>query len=103
MNLAFFSANEVFWRTRWEPSQAGTTTANRTLVAYKDTDFNAPTDPVELDRLLAGPQVWNRYRRGKSENALTGQIFLVNSGTTDITVPAAYATCGCGGTPRWQI
>ena len=28
---------------------------------------------------------------GRPPNALTGQFFLVNSGTADIKVPAAYA------------
>jgi hypothetical protein len=46
VNMAFFSGNEAFWKTRWEPSSDGSSTANRTLVCYKDTHFNAPTDPV---------------------------------------------------------
>src|SRR5215831_13089220 len=37
VNLAFFSGNEVFWKTRWEPSIDGSNTANRTLVTYKET------------------------------------------------------------------
>lgn len=91
LNLAFFTGNEVFWRTRWEPSQAGATTPNRTLVAYKDTHFNAPTDPVEWTGTWRDPRFGTATGGGNPENALTGQIFLVNSGTTDITVPAAYA------------
>ena len=47
VNLAFFSGNEGFWKTRWEPSAAGTTTADRTLVSYKDTHFTERQDPVE--------------------------------------------------------
>ena len=46
VHLAFFSGNEAFWKTRWEPSSDGTNTPGRTLVSYKDTHFNAPTDPV---------------------------------------------------------
>ena len=46
MNLAFFSGNEVYWKTRWEPSEDGTNTANRTLVCYKDTWANAKIDPL---------------------------------------------------------
>ena len=45
VNLAFFSGNEVFWKTRWEPSIDGTNTAYRTLVSYKDTHANAIIDP----------------------------------------------------------
>jgi hypothetical protein len=86
-NLAFFSGNEMFWKTRYEPSQAGPTTADRTLVAYKDTHFNAPTDPVEWtgtwrDRRFSATNI--------PENQLTGQSFVVNAGTSRITVPYAY-------------
>jgi hypothetical protein len=87
VNMAFFSGNEMFWRTRFEPSVAGPATADRTLVAYKDTHFDAPTDPV------AWTGTW-RDRRFSSanipENALTGQSFVVNAGTSRITVPYAY-------------
>jgi hypothetical protein len=93
VNLAFFSGNEMFWKTRWEPSVAGTTTPGRTLVTYKETHFDAPVDPQ-------GPSVWTGTWRdprfspvgdARAENSLTGQFFLVNSGTTDIQVPAQYA------------
>ena len=47
LNLAFFSGNEMFWKTRFEPSAAGTSTPNRTLVSYKDTHFTEQQDPVE--------------------------------------------------------
>ena len=47
VNLAFFSGNEVYWKTRWQSSSAdGTATQYRTLTSYKDTHFNAPTDPT---------------------------------------------------------
>jgi len=41
VNLAFFSGNEIYWKTRWEPSIDGTSTAYRTLVCYKETLANA--------------------------------------------------------------
>src|SRR6185436_14763537 len=37
VNLAFFTGNEVYWRTRWETSVGGTGTPYRTLVCYKET------------------------------------------------------------------
>lgn len=37
VNLAFFSGNEVFWKTRWENSIDGSNTPFRTLVCYKET------------------------------------------------------------------
>ncbi len=94
VNLAFFSGNEVFWKTRWEPSIDGSNTANRTLVAYKETHYDAPVDPQD-------PPTWTgtwmdpRFSPpgdgGNPQNSLTGQLFDVNSGTTDITVPAQYS------------
>lgn len=89
VHLAFFSGNESFWKTRWEPDGAGT--PNRTLVCYKETHANAKIDPQ--------PNVWTGSWRdprfsppadgGRPENSLTGNIFMVNSGTTSITVPEA--------------
>ena len=39
VNLAFFSGNEIYWKTRWEPSTAdGGSTQYRTLVCYKEGD-----------------------------------------------------------------
>ena len=45
VNLAFFSGNESYWKTRWEPSIDGTNTSYRTIVCYKETVANAKTDP----------------------------------------------------------
>ncbi len=94
VNLAFFSGNEMFWKTRWGPSTEGTNTPYRTLTSYKETHFNAPVDPED-------PPTWTGSWRdprfsppadgGKPENALTGQYFLVNAGTSDITVPSQYS------------
>jgi len=86
VNLAFFTANESFWKTRWEPSQDGTNTANRTLVSYKDTHFDTPQDPVDWTGTWRDP----RWATANPENSLTGQSFIVNSGTTAITVPYAF-------------
>ena len=44
LNLAFFSGNEMFWKTRFESSMDGTT-ANRTLASYKDTHFPSSRIP----------------------------------------------------------
>ena len=91
VNLAFFSGNEVFWKTRWEPSADGTSTPDRTLVSYKDTHFNAPTDPVAWTGTWRDPRFGTATGGGNPENALTGQFFMVNSGTTDIDVPSAFS------------
>jgi hypothetical protein len=93
VNLAFFSGNSIFFKTRWEPSIDGTNTPYRTLVCYKDSEANAVIDPLD-------PPTWTGYWRdarfsppadgGHPENALTGTIFQVNSPRNDpITVPQA--------------
>jgi hypothetical protein len=94
VNLAFFSGNEVFWKTRWAPSTEGSNTANRTLITYKETHFNSPVDPED-------PPTWTGSWRdprfsppadgAKPENSLTGQFFLINSGSSELTVPYQYS------------
>src|SRR6202166_2578329 len=93
VNLAFFSGNEVFWKTRWENSIDGTNTPYRTLVCYKETlgpNSNPPAvaavDPLD-------PSTWTGTWRdtsksppddgGRPENGLTGTIFMVNGPATD--------------------
>lgn len=92
VHLAFFSGNEVFWKTRWENSIDGSSTPYRTLVSYKETHANAAIDPAD-------PPTWTGTWRdprfsppadgGRPENALTGTMFKVNSGTVPLQVPAA--------------
>jgi len=82
VHLAFLSGNEVFWKTRWED-------AHRTLVSYKETHANAKIDPAPV-----WTGTWRDARPfnqegPKPENALTGTIFTVNSGTRALQVPAA--------------
>jgi hypothetical protein len=82
VNLALFSGNEVFWKTRWEGNY-------RHLVSYKETHANANIDPSSewtgtwRDRRSINPE------GGRPENALTGTIFTVNCCTVDLQVPAA--------------
>ncbi|MFB9253211.1 DUF4082 domain-containing protein [Sphaerisporangium melleum] len=85
VNLAFFSGNEVYWKTRWENSY-------RTLVSYKETHAGAKIDPA--------PNVWTGTWRdprlsppadgGRPENALTGTLFTVN---------CTYESNGCEAIP----
>ena len=89
VNLAFLSGNEVYWKTRWEPSIAGGSTPHRTLVTYKESRDNAKTDPS-----ASWTGTWRDVRfsppsdGGKPENALTGTIWTVERGTYAIKVPA---------------
>src|SRR5258708_39167510 len=84
------SGNEIFWKTRWEPSIDGTNTLYRTLVCYKETTANAMIDPAD-------PPVWTGTWRDprfsppadgrRPENALSGTLFGVSSPRNDpITV-----------------
>jgi hypothetical protein len=94
VNLAFFSGNEMFWKTRWGNSIDGSNTPYRTLTTYKETNFNQPMDPQD-------PPTWTGTWRdprfsppadgGQPENAVTGQYSMVDYGTTDITVPYQYS------------
>jgi hypothetical protein len=96
VHLAFFSGNEVFWKTRWENSIDSSNATHRTLVCYKEThNFPNNTDPAN-----AWTGTWRDPRGdeltppktdgGRPENALLGPIFTVNDGaTTSIKVPAA--------------
>ena len=80
VHLAFFSGNQMFWKTRWENSIDGMSTPYRTLVSYKETHANAKIDPL--------PNVWTGTWRdprfsppadgGRPENTLMGPIFMVN-------------------------
>ncbi len=91
VHLAFFSGNEVFWKTRWENSIDGSGTPYRTLVTYKETHANAKIDPL--------PNVWTGTWRdprfsppadgSRPENALTGQIFTINCCAINMVVGQA--------------
>jgi hypothetical protein len=93
VNLGFFSGNQIFWKTRYENSIDGSSTAYRTLVTYKETQANAKIDPTS-----AWTGTWRDPRfsppadGGQPENALAGQIFMVNGPTyRAMTVPYAYS------------
>ncbi len=97
VNLAFFSGNEVYWKTRWETSIDGSGTPFRTLVTYKETHSNAKVDPSpEWTGTWRDPRFSPPSNGGRPENALTGQIFTVNRGPggetgTSMNVPAEFA------------
>ena len=94
VNIAMFTGNEVFWKTRWETSIDGNATPYRTLVTYKETHENKVFDPMD-------PPTWTGTWRdprfsppadgNRPENSLTGQLFTVNRGTAAISVPGIYA------------
>ena len=85
VNLAFFSGNEMFWKTRWEPSIDGTNTSYRTLVCYKETHCQRrrPTRRRPWTGTWRDPRFSPPPDGGRPENALTGHDrSSVNSGST---------------------
>ena len=92
VHLAFFSGNEVFWKTRWETSIDGSGTPYRTLVTYKETHANAKIDPLarRLDGHLARSALQPaRRRRPSRERADRDDLHRQLLQRTPITVPAA--------------
>ena len=94
VHLAFFSGDELFWKTRWGSSIDGSNSPYRTMVCYKETLAGQPTDPAD-------PPTWTGTWRdprfsppgdgGRPENALTGTLFYVQGVRNDaIAVPALY-------------
>ncbi|MEZ4279453.1 MAG: DUF4082 domain-containing protein [Myxococcota bacterium] len=84
VHLAFFSGNEVYWRTRYEASIDGSNTPHRTLVVYKEGTLGENGCGTKCD---PSPEWTGLWRDGCAptydpttngaclpENALTGQI-----------------------------
>ncbi len=119
VNLLFWGGNDVYWKTRYEPSIDGTATDYRTLISYKETWANytqlaGPGDYSNIDPSNQWTGTWRDIRFVDSvdsnginiaqgavpENALTGQLFYgdgANVSTVGIDVPAAL-----GGLRLWR-
>jgi hypothetical protein len=79
VNLAFFSGNEVYWKTRWEND-------HRTLVSYKESFFKSDPSPIWTGT-WRDPRFSPPSDGGRPENALTGTLYgVINTGA--IAVPA---------------
>ncbi|MDO3416879.1 DUF4082 domain-containing protein, partial [Hymenobacter sp. BT770] len=88
-HVAFFSGNEIYWKTRWEDS-------HRTLVCYKEGTEGDDTCGGKCDPIST---TWTGlWRSGcnfstadgcRPENELSGQISWTNAQGA-ITVPASY-------------
>lgn len=93
VNLAFFSGNEIFWKTRWENSIDGSNSPYKTLVCYKETHANAKIDPSPVwTGTWRDPRFSPPADGGRPENALTGTLYMVNGSRADaISVPAAFS------------
>ena len=99
-NLAFFSGNESYWKTRWENSVDGTNTPMRTMVCYKEGTLATPAENACGGKCDGSTTTWTGlWRDGcgypgvtdacKPENGLSGEISWDGTGGT-ITVPFAY-------------
>lgn len=96
VHLAFFSGNEIYWKTRFEPSIDGTNMPYRTLVCYKEGNLGENECGGKCDPL---PDVWTGlWRSGcdfqnadgcRPENALSGQISWDGTESA-IEVPSSY-------------
>jgi len=97
VHLAFFSGNEVYWKTRWENSIDGSGQTHRTLVCYKEgltEDMGEVTcGSMNCDPL---PGTWTGLWRfggekdaGMPENMLSGQMSWIER-TIPLKVPSHY-------------
>src|SRR3989454_5981130 len=93
VNLAFFSGNEVVWKTRWEAGIDGTNSPYRTLVCYKERFADPvidPLDPPTWTGLWRDPRFSPPADGGRPENALSGTLSTVSAPANDpINVPQA--------------
>ena len=81
VSLAFFSGNEVSWKTRWARSIDGSQTPYRTLVCYKETQSNPvhdPADPPTATGLWRNPRFGPPADAGRPQNSLTGGLYTAN-------------------------
>ncbi|HCU92568.1 MAG TPA: hypothetical protein DHU96_07405 [Actinobacteria bacterium] len=92
VNLALFTGNTMWWKTRWASSQYGSE-PYRTLISYKESLDSAQTDPAD-------PPTWTGAWRdprfsppadAQPENTLTGQLWDVNCCSYADQVPSAYS------------
>jgi hypothetical protein len=65
LSVAFFSGNEMYWKTRWESSSVVNGEPYRTLVCYKETLDNKEnrSSGERLDRNMARCEIQSAGRR----------------------------------------
>ena len=97
VSVALFTGNTMWWKTRWANSQYGNE-AYRTLITYKESLDSVQSDPAD-------PPTWTGAWRdprftasgddgGQPENALTGQLWLVNCCSYAYQVPSQLLQAG---------
>ena len=92
VNIALFTGNTAWWKTRWANSQFNNE-PYRTLISYKESLDSTQSDPSD-------PPTWTGAWRdtrfsppsdASPENALSGQLWLVNCCSYADTVSSAYS------------
>jgi hypothetical protein len=102
VNLAFFSGNISFWKTRWENSTDGSATSYRTLVTYKESSANAKIDPSPVwTGSWRDPRFSPPADGGRPENALTGTLYTVDRGADEVGTPITVGS-EFGGLRFWR-
>ena len=91
VHLQFLAGNEVYWKTRYEPSADTSRTPYRTLVSYKETWSNAKIDPdAEWTGTWRDPRFAAPARgAGRPENELIGTAYMINYSDLALKVSAA--------------
>ena len=107
VHLAFFSGNEVFWKTRWENSIASTATAV-SHAGLLQGDARQRQDRSACRTSGPAPGAIPRFSPpadgGRPENALTGTIFYVNCRARRASAcPRPKASCASGATRRSHL
>jgi hypothetical protein len=96
VHLAFFTGNEVYWKTRWENNNGS---EDRTLVCYKEGLMGNGSlgERVCGSKCDASSSEWTGlwrtggdYDAGRPENELIGQISWTESPDDAIKVPSYY-------------
>ncbi|WP_164932001.1 RICIN domain-containing protein [Janthinobacterium sp. 17J80-10] len=80
INLAFFSANQLFWQVRFTPGTYGENKTNRTMICYR-----GGGDPVRDNNLTT-----DQFRfLGRPEASLIGNQYITDPVVGDITITNA--------------
>ncbi|WP_255436511.1 N,N-dimethylformamidase beta subunit family domain-containing protein [Tessaracoccus sp. MC1756] len=88
-NLAFFSANEVYWKIRWEDDFRTQVTYKEGAAAGSDEHYNCYNN-YQCDPSDVWTGLWREAPGSTPENSLTGQISWRDD-TVAMKVPARFA------------
>ena len=92
VNLALFTGNTAWWKTRWANSQFNNE-PYRTMITYKESLDSRQSDPADPPTWTGAwrDQRFNPPGDASPENSLTGQLWTVNCCSYADTVSSAYS------------